>query len=150
MYGLRSMLYELAPAGTVHRLTDGEVVARIALALAAGHLRATRRIAARVEVGGVGGGGAEVAAFDAATGDAVPTRGGSKAPASTTWVTLELVDEAGDPVAGEAYQIRTPTNKTLTGRLGEDGRARVEGVEPGTCSVTFPNLDGADWARAAS
>ncbi len=59
-----------------------------------------------------------------------------------SWFEIVLVDEAGQPVAGEAYQITLPDGTTLaTGTLDEKGFARVECIDPGQCKVTFPNLD---------
>ena len=62
------------------------------------------------------------------------------------WIEIELVDEAGKPVAGEPYQVTLPDGSTVAdGTLDEKGRARVEGIDPGTCKVTFPNLDKEAW-----
>jgi type VI secretion system secreted protein VgrG len=66
----------------------------------------------------------------------------------TSWVEIELRDEDGAPVAGEAYQITLPDGKVLaTGTLDEKGFARVDGIDPGKCKVTFPNMDGRTWSK---
>jgi hypothetical protein len=40
-----------------------------------------------------------------------------------------------------------PDGQTLAeGTLDEKGFARVEGVDPGSCKVTFPNLDKSAWS----
>jgi hypothetical protein len=65
-----------------------------------------------------------------------------------SWIEIELVDEAGEPVAGESYEITLPDGKTTKGTLDSKGFARVDGIDPGTCKVTFPNLDKDAWDRA--
>jgi type VI secretion system secreted protein VgrG len=63
-----------------------------------------------------------------------------------SWIEIELVDEDGDPVAGERYRVTLTDGKTLAeGSLDEHGRARVENIDPGNCKITFPNLDGDSW-----
>ena len=65
------------------------------------------------------------------------------------WIEIELVDEQGKPVPGERYKITLPDGTTLAeGTLDEKGRARVDGIDPGTCKVTFPNLDAPSWKPA--
>ena len=62
------------------------------------------------------------------------------------WIEIELIDEKGKPVPGEHYRITLPDGTTLAeGRLDEKGRARVDGIDPGMCKVTFPDLDRTTW-----
>ena len=64
----------------------------------------------------------------------------------THWIEIELLDEAGKPVPGEVYQVTLPDGSTVAdGTLDEKGRARVDHIDPGTCKVTFPNLDKDAW-----
>jgi type VI secretion system secreted protein VgrG len=64
----------------------------------------------------------------------------------THWIEVNLVDEQGKPVAGEAYKVTLPDGSTVAdGTLDEKGHARVDHVDPGTCKVTFPNLDKDAW-----
>lgn len=65
-----------------------------------------------------------------------------------SWIEIELVDEESQPVAGEAYRIELPDGSVAEGALDGKGFARVEGIVPGTCQITFPNLDEAAWRRA--
>ena len=62
-----------------------------------------------------------------------------------SWIEIELLDEADAPVPGEAYEITLPDGTVAKGTLDGKGFARVEGIEPGTCKVTFPNLDKDAW-----
>jgi type VI secretion system secreted protein VgrG len=66
-----------------------------------------------------------------------------------SWVEIELVDEDNNPIPGEKYKITLPDGKTVAeGTLDESGFARVDGIDPGTCKVTFPNLDKDAWEKA--
>ena len=66
-----------------------------------------------------------------------------------TWVEVELVDEEGSPVPGERYRVTLPDGKTVAeGTLDQNGLARVEGIDPGSCKITFPNLDKEAWEKA--
>jgi type VI secretion system secreted protein VgrG len=63
-----------------------------------------------------------------------------------SWIEIELVDEDNKPVPGERYQITLPDGATIaSGTLNEKGFARVDGIDPGTCKVTFPDLDKDAW-----
>jgi len=65
-----------------------------------------------------------------------------------SWIDIELADETGQPVPGEAYRVTLPDGSTLAeGTLDERGRARIEGIDPGSCQVTFPRLDQTAWRR---
>jgi len=65
-----------------------------------------------------------------------------------SWIEIELVDEENNPVPGEKYKITLSDGKVKTGTLDQNGLARVEGIEPGTCQITFPNLDKDAWEKA--
>ena len=64
----------------------------------------------------------------------------------THWIEIELRDEDGKPVPGQAYQVTLPDGSTVaSGTLDEKGKARVEGIDQGSCKVTFPDLDKDAW-----
>ena len=69
-------------------------------------------------------------------------------PTKTSWVKIKLVDEAGNPVPGEAYKIKAADGRVASGSLDEKGEAEVKGIEAGNCEITFPNLDRAAWEDA--
>ena len=65
-----------------------------------------------------------------------------------TWIEIELVDDDDRPVSGERYEIELPDGRVRRGTLDGNGFARVEGVEPGNCKITFPRLDRETWEPA--
>jgi type VI secretion system secreted protein VgrG len=63
------------------------------------------------------------------------------------WIEIELVDEDGNPVAGEPYRVTLPGGATVaSGTLDHKGWARIDHIDPGTCHITFPNLDKDAWS----
>lgn len=63
----------------------------------------------------------------------------------TSWIEIELVGEDDEPIAGEKYAVTLPDDTVAEGTLDENGWARVEGFEKGTCKVCFPDLDKEAW-----
>lgn len=156
MATLRRMLDEDLGVRGVDAMTDDEVLQEVARQMSRGRIAGAGYTTDFQAVRGIRTGksawreGAAAAAAAAGAAAASAAAGEEPPPAEeeTTWVEIELVDEKGEPVGGEEYWVRTSSGKALTGRLGSDGRARVRGVEPGTCEVTFPNLNATDWAAA--
>ena len=65
------------------------------------------------------------------------------------WVEIEVVNEDGKPVPGVRYRITLPDGATLAeGTTDEKGFARVDGIDPGSCKVTFPDLDKEAWTKS--
>lgn len=61
-------------------------------------------------------------------------------PCQSTWVAVELLDAAGQPVAAAEYVLTLPDGSERRGRLDEAGYAIERNVpEPGRCRVRFPN-----------
>jgi hypothetical protein len=65
----------------------------------------------------------------------------------TSWIEIELVGEDDKPIVGEPYRMTMADGSEKNGTLDENGFARVEGMEPGTVKVTFPNLDKDAWEK---
>ncbi len=65
-----------------------------------------------------------------------------------SFIEIELVDDNGKPVPGEPYRILLPDGSVAEGSLNDKGFARVDGIDPGTCKVTFPRLDRRAWEDA--
>ena len=67
------------------------------------------------------------------------------------WIEIQLNDQDGKPVPGEAYKVTLPDGTTVAdGTLDAKGHARVDNIDPGTCQVTFPNLDKDSWDTSTS
>jgi type VI secretion system secreted protein VgrG len=90
---------------------------------------------------------ASMSASEAAAADA-PTHNpeSEQNKEKKSWIEIELVDESNKPVVGEKYRITLPDGTTLAeGTLDEKGLARVDNIDPGTCKITFPELDKDAW-----
>jgi type VI secretion system secreted protein VgrG len=62
------------------------------------------------------------------------------------WIEIQLNDEEGNPVPGEPYKVTLADGSTVAdGTLDDKGHARVENIDPGNCSITFPNRDQDHW-----
>lgn len=65
------------------------------------------------------------------------------------WIEIELVDQDDHPIPGEPYRVTLPDGESVAeGTLDEKGLARLEGIEPGSCKITFPNQDKDSWKSA--
>jgi hypothetical protein len=62
-----------------------------------------------------------------------------------SWIEVQLLGEDDSPIPDEAYEIRLPGGTLLTGTLDENGSMRIDDIPPGTCQVSFPNLDKEAW-----
>lgn len=69
----------------------------------------------------------------------------SEEPKETTWIEIELVNEADQPVPSERYEIKKGDEVIKKGTLDANGHARVTGLEPGSCEICFPDLDKEAW-----
>ena len=67
------------------------------------------------------------------------------APQKKHFVAFQMVDQEGKPAAGESYRLTLPDGTIHEGTLNKKGRDRVNGIDPGTCKITFPNLDKDSW-----
>ena len=75
--------------------------------------------------------------------DEAPPLGPEAVP--DAWIAIELVDDTGKPVPNASYLITCDDGRTRTGTTNSDGKAREEGLTPGSCKVSFPGLNGPDW-----
>ncbi len=63
----------------------------------------------------------------------------------STWIEIELIDDDKEAVPDERYVIETADGRKIEGRTNVSGRAREEGLQPGSCKVSFPDLDPNSW-----
>jgi hypothetical protein len=64
-----------------------------------------------------------------------------------TWIEICLIDTEGNPVKGMKYKVTDSEGNAREGTLDKDGKARVEGLKPGECSISFPTIDEEAWER---
>jgi hypothetical protein len=102
--------------------------------LASGRLRAERVVAPR------GGASAKTA-----EPERVAPVMASSTRTKLTWISIQLLDDDDQPVAGEAYELTLPDGAVRSGTLDGDGRATERGIDAGTCTVKFPGLDADSW-----
>jgi hypothetical protein len=63
------------------------------------------------------------------------------------WIEIEMVDEDGVGIPEQEYLIVTPDRRQFTGVTDSSGRARLDDIVAGQCSVSFQNLDKDSWRR---
>lgn len=66
----------------------------------------------------------------------------------TAWIEVELVGEDKKPIPGERFRVTLPDGSVAEGTLSDKGTVRLEGFEPGSCKITFPDLDQDAWEDA--
>jgi type VI secretion system secreted protein VgrG len=54
------------------------------------------------------------------------------------WIEIQLLDSQNKPVPEAPFAITLPDGTRVTGKLDQQGWARVDGVKPGECQVEFP------------
>ena len=64
-----------------------------------------------------------------------------------TWIEMEVVDEDGKPMPGQAYQCMMPDGRIEHGNLDSKGRVRFDGIDPGNCAFTLTDVAPDLWAR---
>lgn len=65
-----------------------------------------------------------------------------------TWIAIQLADKKSKPAAYKRYRIELPDGSRREGMLDAKGTARLDGIDPGTYNVSFPEPDKSDWKAA--
>jgi hypothetical protein len=67
-----------------------------------------------------------------------------------TFVAVQLLTDEPEPkpVPFKRYRITLPDSSVREGQLDQFGKARVNDIDPGTCKISFPDFDAADWKAA--
>jgi hypothetical protein len=92
----------------------------------------------------VSGGGPPKSSKSSRSSRSSPPRPASNAP-EKTWVDVQLVDPDGTPVPGAKYKLKITDGSIREGTLDDQGRVRVSGIDPGSCTVWFPDYDAKEW-----
>ncbi|MFG6102187.1 DNA circularization N-terminal domain-containing protein [Leptothoe sp. EHU-05/26/07-4] len=71
-------------------------------------------------------------------------------PEPNAHISITLVDDAGQPLANQTYELTWPDGTVQTGHLSPQGDATLEQLPVGTYGLSFPNLDAADWELQTS
>jgi hypothetical protein len=66
----------------------------------------------------------------------------------THWISIQLVDKAGHPVAGEPYVIATADNTEHSGTTDESGIAHLDAIVAGQCKIRLPKRDQDAWSKS--
>ncbi|MBZ5710705.1 hypothetical protein [Nannocystis pusilla] len=61
---------------------------------------------------------------------------------ATHWIEIRLVDDDDAGISGQRYLIIDPDGRPHRGYTDSLGSARITRLSPGTCRVSFPDLDG--------
>jgi hypothetical protein len=72
----------------------------------------------------------------------------SSSTSKNSWIGVDLKDDKGNPVPGEAFEVKHSDGTISSGTLDDHGRARVEGVPSGQCDIRFPRLHNSEWRKA--
>lgn len=67
-----------------------------------------------------------------------------KPKTDTAWVEIQLVDDSGAPFVA-SYTIELTDGNSMKGS-SSGGKIRMEGIPPGECHLTFPDLDSSEIA----
>ena len=60
-----------------------------------------------------------------------------------TWVEIEVGYSDGAPIALEYYRVEAAGGVTREGWTDEKGKLRLEGLDPGDCKISFPDIEAA-------
>lgn len=84
---------------------------------------------------------------DVSTKAGIEAAGQSAADAQKTWIEIQLTDRDGKPVPNEPYRVETPDGGATEGCTDRNGVARLDGIDPGTCKISFTALDQQAWSK---
>jgi hypothetical protein len=94
----------------------------------------------RASGGGGGGGVPDDEAAAKAEQQAAPAPPAAKKP-EKTWVRFRLLDEDGEPMDGEPYEMVDSNGTQRKGKLDQDGCIYIPPIlTPGNCTITFPEI----------
>jgi hypothetical protein len=73
---------------------------------------------------------------------------GSNTKTKKTWIEIRLVNKKGAPVPGAKYRLTLTDGTVEEGATDDFGSARVTGIDPGMCEVSFLEFDAKEWKKA--
>lgn len=57
-----------------------------------------------------------------------------------SWVSFDLVDQNGTVYPNEPYNLTTSDGAVRQGQLDDKGHAKIEGIQRGSCTLSFPRF----------
>ena len=129
-----------APSKPKEPMKPGETVA--AVLQTAGAARS-----ASSSGGGGGGGGAAGGAGGGASNSDAPSHDpkSEENKEKKHWIEVQFLDDSGQPITSESVEVTAPDGSVSSGTTDEKGVYRVEHIDPGSCQISFPNLDKDAW-----
>jgi uncharacterized Zn-binding protein involved in type VI secretion len=88
----------------------------------------------------------EPAKFESATRSAAD----NKPDPQKTWVEIEVAFADGAPMSLEYYRVEAAGNVVREGWTDANGKLRLEGLDPGDCKISFPDIEAAVRKATAS
>jgi hypothetical protein len=68
-------------------------------------------------------------------------------PDKRDWIGVELKTPDGKPLPNERFELKLGDGTIIGGRLDNLGKVRIEGIDPGNCTITFPDRDAREWKK---
>lgn len=62
-----------------------------------------------------------------------------------SWIEVRLVDQKGEPIPGERFEVRLPDQSLQRGTLDSQGSVRFEAIVAGQASIAFPGIEAEEW-----
>ncbi|HWK03328.1 MAG TPA: PAAR domain-containing protein [Puia sp.] len=60
-------------------------------------------------------------------------------------IAFRLIDQEGNPIEGERYEVTLPDGSTRKGKTDKNGEVSIHGFTPGMCQVSFPDVHSDEW-----
>lgn len=139
MSALRTNLSREDVARDLSAYTDDAIETEVAWQLKEGRIALN---AYRDETGGSGGAPTD-------PGEVDPVDPVDPGEDKDTWIEVRMKNTDGVPMVGERYRLKLPDGTVREGTLNDAGAVRIEGIDPGLCELTFPDLDRRMAVRAA-
>jgi len=75
------------------------------------------------------------------------TPSAARAAAKVDWVEISVLYEDGTPFTGNVV-VELPDGRKTQGAPDENGVIRIDGLDPGSCKISIPDLDAGAWKQA--
>jgi hypothetical protein len=69
-------------------------------------------------------------------------------PCKPDFIEIDLMDQDDQPVAGVKYRIQLPDQSIFEGQTDANGKARIDNIDSGQCTITLLTIDRREWSPA--